>query len=86
MSKSNGWTTNLTRRIVLKDRTALETLADVRAFILNEPVHIRARNSWQRAVELLMATAETGRGIEEATTKVEDALFLEARYVRTDWR
>jgi hypothetical protein len=24
-------------------------LADVRTFILNEPVHIQERNSWQRA-------------------------------------
>jgi hypothetical protein len=82
MAKSKGWSTKLTRRIVLKDRTALETLADVRTFILNEPEHIQEQNSWQRAVELLMAAAETGRGIEEATKKVEDALFLEARYVR----
>jgi hypothetical protein len=72
-TKSRGWSAKLTRRIVLKDGTALETLADVRGFILNEPEHIQERNSWQRAVELLLAAAETGRGIEEATEKVENA-------------
>jgi hypothetical protein len=68
--------------ITLKNGTNLVTLADVRAFILKEPDHIQERASWQRAVELLIEAAETGRGIEGATERVEDALFLEARYVR----
>jgi hypothetical protein len=38
----------------LKDGTKLVTLADARAFILNEPKHIQGRNSWQRAAELMI--------------------------------
>jgi len=67
---------------VLKDGTTLATLADVRAFILKEPEHIQERGSWQHAVELMIVAAERGGSIEAATTQIEDALFLEARYVR----
>src|SRR4030081_228772 len=84
--KTDGWSAKLTRSITLKNGTNLVTLADVRAFILKEPDHIQERASWQRAVELLIEAAETGRGIEGATERVEDALFLEARYVRPCWR
>jgi hypothetical protein len=80
--KTDGWSAKLTRSITLKNGTNLVTLADVRAFILKEPDHIQERASWQRAVELLIEAAETGRGIEGATERVADALFLEARYVR----
>jgi hypothetical protein len=82
MFKSKGWSAKLTRIIVLRDGTKLETLADAAQFILKEPDYIQQRASWQGATEQLIEAAETGRGIEEATTKVEDALFLEARYVR----
>jgi hypothetical protein len=52
---------SFSRTIVLKDGTALTTLADVRAFILKEPEHIQERNSWQRAAELMIQAAEDGR-------------------------
>jgi len=61
MAKDKGWQTKLSRTIVLKDGTALTTLADVRAFILKEPEHIQERNSWQRAAELMIQAAEDGR-------------------------
>jgi hypothetical protein len=37
---------------------------------------------WQHAAELMILAAERGGSIEAATTQIEDALFLEARYVR----
>jgi hypothetical protein len=79
---AHGWRAKLTRVIVLRDDTRLATLADVRAFILNEPEHIQDRGSWQQAAEMMILAAERGGSIEAATIKVEDALFLEARYVR----
>ena len=81
-ASGKGWSAKLTRTIVLKDGTTLATLADVRAFILKEPEHIQERGSWQRATELIILAAERGGSIEAATTQIEDALFLEARYVR----
>jgi hypothetical protein len=66
----------------LKDGTKLVTLADARAFILNEPKHIQGRNSWQRAAELMIQAAEHGGSIEAAIGQIELALFLEARYLR----
>ena len=62
-----------------QDGTRLATLADVRAFILNEPKHIQERGSWQHAAELMILAAERGGSIEAATTQIEDTLFLEAR-------
>jgi hypothetical protein len=78
---SKGWSAKLTRTIVLNG-TTLATLADVRAFILKEPEHIQERGSWQRATELIILAAERDGSIEAATLQIEDALFLEARYVR----
>jgi hypothetical protein len=77
-----GWSANLTRLIVLKDGTRLVTLGDVRAFILKQPEQIQERGSWQHAAELMILAAERGGSIEAATTQIEDALFLEARYAR----
>ena len=82
MKTTSGWSAKLTRSIVLKDGTRLVTLGDVRAFILKQPEHIQERGSWQHAAELMILAAERGGSIEAATTKIEDALFLEARYVR----
>jgi hypothetical protein len=81
-SGGRGWSAKLARPIVLRDGTELITLADVRAFILAEPEHIQERGSWQHAAELMISAAERGGSIEAATIQIEDALFLEARYVR----
>jgi hypothetical protein len=84
MADASGkdWSTKLARTIVLKDGTTLATLADVRTFILNEPDHIQERGSGQNAAELMILAAERGGSIEAATIQIEEALFLEARYVR----
>ncbi len=82
MKAKRRWPAKLARPITLRDGTTLATLADVRAFILNEPEHIQERNSWQRAAALLMEAAENGGSIEAATAQLELALFLETRYMR----
>jgi hypothetical protein len=82
VNTSWGWSANLTRSIVLKDGTRLATLGDVRTFILKQPEHIQERGSWQHAAELTILAAERGGNIEAATTQIEDALFLEARFAR----
>jgi hypothetical protein len=81
-ASGKGWSAKLTRTIVLNDGTMLATLADARAFILKEPKHVQERGSWQHAAELMILAAERGGSIEAATIQIEDALFLEARYVR----
>jgi hypothetical protein len=81
-TSGKGWSAQLTRTIVLRDGTTLATLADVRTFILNEPVHIQERGSWQHAAELMILAAERGGSVEAATIQIENALFLEARYAR----
>jgi ABC-type taurine transport system ATPase subunit len=75
------WSAKLSRPVALRDGTTLKTLADVRAFILDQPEHAQDRRAWQRATKLLMAAAETGAGIEAATRQVELALFVEGRLV-----
>ena len=65
--------------IGLKDGTTLRTLADVRAFILEQPAAIQERQAWQRATQVVVAAAEDADGLEAATEQVERALFLEAR-------
>jgi hypothetical protein len=76
------WSARLTRSIELRDGTELDTLADAANFILALPDHYQDRNSWKRATELLMQAAEQNGDIEAATEQLEQALFLEARYVR----
>jgi hypothetical protein len=82
MKTAWGWPAKLTRSIALKDCTRLVTLSDVRTFILKQPEHIQGRGSWQHAAELMILAAERGGSIEAATTQIEDALFLEARFAR----
>jgi hypothetical protein len=82
MKTAWGWPAKLTRSIALKDGTRLVTLSDVRTFILKQPEHIQGRGSWQHAAELMILAAERGGSIEAATTQIEDALFLEARFAR----
>jgi hypothetical protein len=78
---ANGWSAKLSWPFVLKDGAKLETLRDARAFILAQPAYIQDRGAWQRAAELMMAAAEDGEGLEDATKQIELALFLEARYL-----
>ena len=76
-----GWSAKLARPIGVKDGTKLNSLANVRDFILEQPDYIQERQSWQRAAELLIEAAEDGSQIEAATKQVELALVIEARLV-----
>jgi hypothetical protein len=76
-----GWATRLSRSVAIKNGPTLITLHDVRTFILAEAARIQKQHAWNRAIELAMAAADTGEGIETATRSVENALFLEARWV-----
>jgi hypothetical protein len=64
-----GWRAPLSRPIQVKAGPKLETLADVRDFILAEPGHVQERLSWQLV---------TAAGV--ATYRTENALFLQARW------
>ncbi|MFL9829041.1 hypothetical protein ABTU92_29975, partial [Rhodoplanes sp. SY1] len=54
----------------------LQTLGDARAWLLGLPPTEASRPAWQRAAGLLIAAAEDGTMIGEATDQLERALFL----------
>ena len=61
----------------VKDGTTLWTLDDVRMFMLdNLPEEDRARRSWQRACEILLAAADGLADVRAVTRQVELALLL----------
>jgi hypothetical protein len=74
---ANRWQAKLSRPIVMRDGTKLETLAEAGAFILALSEGFKERNSWLKATELLMAAAERKGDIEAATGAVERAGFLQ---------
>ena len=74
-----GWSTPLTRSIQVKEGPALRTLNDARVYLLdNLPENAQARQSWQKAAELLLAAADglddvgaaTGRAIIAAMVHI----------------
>ena len=74
-----GWSARLTRSIQVKDGPTLRTLNDVRVFMLdNLPEEYQARQSWQKAAELLLAAADGLDDVGAATGQVE--LFLQAKW------
>ena len=75
-----GWSTPLTRSIQVKDGPALLTLNDARVYMLdNLPENAQARQSWQKAAELLLAAADGLDDVGAATGQVELAIFLQAK-------
>jgi GMP synthase PP-ATPase subunit len=67
---------------MLKDGTKLDTLADARAFILEELSQAdQARNAWQKAAELLMVAAEAKGDVAAVTKQIELALFMQGRWL-----
>ena len=75
-----GWSTPLPRSIQVKDGPALRTLNDARAYMLDHlPEEAKARHSWQKAAELLLAAAEGVDDVGAATGQVELAIFLQAK-------
>ena len=77
-----GWSTPLTRSIQVKDGPALRTLNDARVYMLDHLAEEgKARHSWQKAAELLLAAAEGVDDVGAATGQVELAIFLQAKLV-----
>jgi hypothetical protein len=74
---ADRWQTKLSRPIVMRDGTRLETLAEAGQFILALPEGDQQRNSWTKATELLMQAAERKGNIEAATEAVERAGFIQ---------
>ena len=59
---------------------SLRTLNDARAYMLDHlPEEAKARHSWQKAAELLLAAAEGVDDVGAATGQVELAIFLQAK-------
>jgi hypothetical protein len=73
------WESKLSRIIELRDGTKLATLTDARAFILELPEADQQRSAWYIAVVQLLAAAEEGGSIEDATYAIERALFFDAK-------
>ncbi len=79
-SKRQSWRVRLSRPIQVRNGPKLETLADVRDFILAKPGHVQERPIWQLAAAALLYAAENGGAIALATRRTENALFLQARW------
>jgi hypothetical protein len=71
------WPAKLTRPIIMRDGTELETLAEAGSFILALPEVFQHRNSWMKATELLKQAADHDGSIEAATEAVERAGFMQ---------
>ena len=72
-----GWSRPLDKPVKLPGGLVLKTLADAGAFILDLPGHIKQRNSWQRATDLLLKAASGTASVEDATAQIEQALFMD---------
>jgi hypothetical protein len=75
-----GWRAPLSRPIQVKSGPKLETLADIRDFILAEPGYVQERPSWQLVAAALLEAAEGREDVGVATYRAENALFLQARW------
>jgi hypothetical protein len=74
---SAGWFRPLDKPVELPGGTTLKTLAEAGAYILALPEKIKRRESWQRATDLLLKAARGEASVEDATTQIEHALFME---------
>ena len=72
-----GWSRPLHKPVELPDGMTLKTLAEAGAYILDLPEHIKHRDSWQRATDLLLKAASGAASVEDATAQIEHALFME---------
>lgn len=75
-----SWVTPLARPLKPRDHAELRTLDDARAYMLELPEGIAARQAWQQAAALLLAAAEdpAKAAIADATRQVELAMFTSA--------
>lgn len=74
------WATPLARPLKPVEHAELRTLDEARAYMLELPERIAARQAWQQAAALLLAAAEvpTKAAIADATRQVELAMFTSA--------
>src|ERR1700730_11869625 len=71
------WSYRPSPRIPVKNVSTRGTLDDVRMFMLdNLPEEDKARRSWQKACEILLAAADGLADVRAVTRQVELALFL----------
>jgi hypothetical protein len=78
------WKRPLRRVVTPIGGAPMRTLSDARDFIVELPKGTRQQEIWDRAADLLIKAAESGRDteIEAATFKVECALLLQRRLQR----
>jgi len=72
-----GWYRPLHKPVELPGGTTIKTLAEAGAYILDLPEHIKHRDSWQRATDILLKAASGAASVEDATAQIEYALFME---------
>jgi hypothetical protein len=78
--RGDPWRAPLTRAILLRDGTRLDTLHGARAYIIALPEGHQLQNAWQKAAELLMVAATNREGIAAATKQIELALFIHGKW------
>jgi hypothetical protein len=78
-SLTSRWDAKLTRPLQVRDGPKLETLADAGRLIGTLSLRDQGRQAWIRATEVLMAAAERGASIDEATDAIDAALFLQGK-------
>lgn len=74
-----GWFAPLSWPIVTPDGKRLVTLSDAHAFVLALPEADQKTAVWQTVAKLLIAAAERGGHIRDATAQVQIALYLQER-------
>jgi hypothetical protein len=81
---ASDWERPLCRMITPVGGAPMHTLADARNFIVELPKGTRQQEIWDRAANLLIKAAESGRAteIEAATFKIECALLIQRRLQR----
>jgi hypothetical protein len=72
-----GWSRPLHKPVELPGGMTLKTLAEAGAYILDLPEHIKQRDSWRRATDLLLKAASGAASVKDATAQIEHALFTE---------
>jgi hypothetical protein len=72
-----GWCRPLHKPVELPGGMTIKTLAEAGAYILDLPEHIKQRDSWQRATDLFLKAASGAASVEDATARIERALFME---------
>jgi hypothetical protein len=72
-----GWFIPLSKPVTLPGGLALKTLSDAGAYILGLPDHIKRRDSWESAADLILRAAAGTATVADATAQIELALALD---------